>query len=107
MLKHSFEYYLLGLRLLNSPLLVLQVHFDRHLLLHTRALRKMAIQDLPVLLGLVFINHLCLARLDPGLFLTHLAHSPISLAPRSFALVSASIHPSSSLCSVPLAYAAR
>ena len=42
-LKHLVEYYLSGLRPLNSSALVLQVHFDRHLSLYTRALREMTI----------------------------------------------------------------
>ncbi len=101
-LKHLLEYYLLKLRLLNSSLLVLQVHFNCYLFLYTRALRKMAIQDLSVLLDLVFVNYLYLARLAPELSLTYLAYFSISLTSRSFALVSASIYFSSSLYSVSL-----
>ncbi len=66
----------------------------------------MAIQDLPVLLDLVFIALPYLARLSPGLFLTHPAYSLIPLAPRSFTLVSTSIYPSLTY-GVPLVYAAR
>lgn len=91
-LKHLLEYHLSGLRPLNISALVIQVHFDWYLFLHTRGLREMAVQDLPVLLELVFVAPPCLARLAPELSLTHPAYSSISLAPRSCALVSASIY---------------
>ena len=76
-------------------------YFDRHILLHARALREIEIQDL-VLLDFVFVAPLYLARLALGLSLTHLAYSPIDFAPRSFALVSASIYLSLTPYSVSL-----
>lgn len=106
-LKHPLQYHLSGLRPLNSCALVLQAHFDRHLLLHIRALREMAVQDLPVLLDLVFVAPPYLARLALGLSLPHPAHSPIFLAPRSFALVFASIYPFLTPYGVSLVCAAR
>lgn len=106
-LKHPLEYHLSRLRPLNSPALILQVHFNPYLFLYTRALREMVIQDLLVLLDLVFIAPPYLARLAPRLSLTYPAYSLISLAPRSFALVSALIYPSLTSYSVSLVYAAH
>ncbi len=77
-LKYPLQYHLSGLRPLNSCALVLLVYFDRHLFLHFRALRKMAVQDLPVLLVLVLVAPPYLARFALGLSLTHPTHSPIS-----------------------------
>ena len=54
-LKHSLKYHLSELCPLNSSALILQTHFNQHLFLHTQALRKMTIQDLSVLLNLVFV----------------------------------------------------
>jgi len=82
------------------------VYFNRHIFLRTRNLREIVIQDLLVLLNLVFIALLYLARLSPRLFLTYPAYSLIPLAPRSFTLVSTLIYPSLTY-SVPLIYIAR
>jgi len=106
-LKYSLEYHLSRRRLLNNSSLVFQVHFDQHIFLRTRTLREVAIQDLSILLDLVFVALPYLARLSPRLFLTHSAYPPIPLASRSLALFSASIYSSLTSYGVSLFCAAR